>query len=191
MKANSANSSLRTSLREENSIPLKFSMRPATANDACAYLRIGTDAYPPEFHESSAAFLAKLHVFPSGCKIVDVAGESVAFLISHPWTYENPPKLNSEAFTLPPSPDVFFIHSVTVMRPYQKHGIGSALAKAAIALGQSHGFSRLTLISVQHSTSFWEKFGFKRVETLPQSARQALIAYGHSSTYMVGHFESA
>ena len=75
------------------------------------------------------------------------------------------------------------------MRAYQKHGIGSALAKAAIALGQSRGFSRLTLISVQHSTSFWEKFGFKRVETLPQSARQALIAYGHSSTYMVGHFE--
>jgi ribosomal protein S18 acetylase RimI-like enzyme len=75
-------------------------------------------------------------------------GAPGAFLISHPWTYENPPKLNSEAFTLPPSPDVFFIHSVTVMRAYQKHGIGSALAKAAIALGQSHGFSRLTLISV-------------------------------------------
>ena len=77
MKANSANSSLRISLREENTIPLRFSIRPATANDACAYLRIGTDAYPPEFHESSAAFLAKLRVFPSGCKIVDVAGESI------------------------------------------------------------------------------------------------------------------
>jgi len=167
---------------------LKFSMRPATANDVCAYLRIGTDAYPPEFHESSAAFLARLRVFPAGCKIVDVAGESVAFLISHPWTYENPPKLKSEEFTLPASPDVFFIHSVTVMRAYQKHGIGSALAKAAIALGQSHGFSCLTLISVQRSTSFWEKLGFKRVETLPQSVRQALIGYGDSSTYMVGRF---
>jgi hypothetical protein len=99
----------------------------------CAYLRIGTDAYPPEFHESSAAFLAKLRLFPSGCKIVDAAGESVAFLISHPWTYENPPKLNSEAFTVPASPDVFFIHSVTVMRAYQKHGFGSARAEAAIS----------------------------------------------------------
>jgi hypothetical protein len=87
---------------------LEFSMRPATANDACAYLRIGTDAYPPEFHESSSAFLAKLRVFPSSCKIVDVAGESVAFLISHPWTFENPPKLNCEAFTLPSLPDLFF-----------------------------------------------------------------------------------
>jgi N-acetylglutamate synthase-like GNAT family acetyltransferase len=158
-------------------------MRPATANDSCAYLRIGTDGYPPEFHESSSAFLAKLRAFPAGCKIVDVAAESVAFLISHPWTYENPPKLNWEAFTLPSSPDVFFIHSVTVMRAYQKHGIGSALAKAAIALGQSQGFSRLTLISVQRSTSFWEKLGFKRVETLPQSVRQALIGYGDPSTY--------
>jgi N-acetylglutamate synthase-like GNAT family acetyltransferase len=41
---------------------------------------------------------------------------------------------------------------------------------------------------VQRSTSFWEKLGFKRVETLPQSVRQALIGYGDSSTYMVGHF---
>ena len=179
---------MRISQREENSTPLKFSMRPATANDASAYLRIGIDAYPPEFHESSAAFLAKLRLFPSGCKIVDVVGESVAFLISHPGTYENPPNLNSEAFTLPSSPNVFFIHSVTVMRAHQKHGIGSALAKTAIALGQSHGFSRLTLISVQDSASFWEKFGFKRVETLSQSVRRALIAYGHSSTYMVGDF---
>ena len=151
-------------------------MRPATANDASAYLRIGTDAYPPEFHESSAAFLTKLRLFPSGCKIVEVAGESVAFLISHPWTYQNPPELSSEAFTLPSSPDVFFIHSVTVMRAYQKHGIGSALVKTAIELGQSHGFSRLTLISVQHSTSFWERFSFKRVETLSQSARRVLVA---------------
>jgi N-acetylglutamate synthase-like GNAT family acetyltransferase len=164
---------------------MKFSIRPATANDVCAYLRIGTDAYLPEFYESSAAFLARLRVFPWGCKFVDVAGESVAFLISHPWTYENPPKLNSEGFAHPSSPDVFFIHSVTVMRAYQKHGIGSALAKAAIALGQSHGFSRLALISVQHSTSFWEKLGFKPVETLPLSARLALIGYGDSSTYMV------
>jgi N-acetylglutamate synthase-like GNAT family acetyltransferase len=120
--------------------------------------------------------------------MVDVAGESVAFLICHPCTYENPPKLNSEAFSVASSPDVFFIHSVTVMRAYQKHGIGSALANTAIALGQSHGFSRLILISVQRSTSFWEKLGFKRVETLPQSICQALIGYGDSSTYMVGHF---
>ena len=79
MKANSANSSLRISLRDDNCIPFKFSMRPATANDVCAYLRIGTDAYPSEFYESSAAFPAKLRVFPSGCKIVNVAGEGVAF----------------------------------------------------------------------------------------------------------------
>ena len=188
MKSKSSNSSARISQLEENSTPLEFSIRPATVSDACGYVRIGTDAYPPEFHESSEAFLAKLRVFPSGCKIVDIAGESVAFLISHPWTYENPPKLNSEAFTLPSCPDVFFIHSVTVMRANQKHGIGSALAKAAIALGQSHGFSRLTLISVQNSTSFWQRLGFKQVESLPQSVWHALVGYGDSSTYMVGNF---
>jgi N-acetylglutamate synthase-like GNAT family acetyltransferase len=103
--------------------------------------------------------------------MVDVAGENVAFLISHPWTYENPAKLNSEEFTLPSWPDVFFIHSVTVMKAYQKFGIGSALAKAAI---QSYGFSHLTLISVQNSISFWEKLGFNRAESLPQSVWQAL-----------------
>jgi N-acetylglutamate synthase-like GNAT family acetyltransferase len=119
---------------------------------------------------------------------VDVAGESVAYLITHPWTYENPPKLNSEAFTLPLLPDVFFIHSLTVKRAYQNRGIGSALAKVAIALGQSHGFSRLTLISVQHSISFWQKLGFKHVESLPQSVRQAMNGYGNSATFMVGQF---
>jgi N-acetylglutamate synthase-like GNAT family acetyltransferase len=169
-------------------MPLEFSIRPATVNDACRYVCIETDAYPPEFHESPEAFLAKLRVFPSGCKMVDVAGESVAYLISHPWTYENPPKLNPEVFTLPLWPDVFFIHSVTVKREYQKCGIGSALAKTAIALGQSHGFSRLTLISVQHSVSFWQKFAFKQVGSLPPSVRQALDGYGNSATYLVANF---
>jgi N-acetylglutamate synthase-like GNAT family acetyltransferase len=169
-------------------MPLNFSIRPAKVNDAYGYLRIGTDAYAPEFHESSEAFLAKLRVFPSGCKMVDAAGENVAFLISHPWTYENPPKLNAEAFALPSRPDVFFVHSVTVMRAYQKCGIGSALAKAAIAIGQSYGFSHLTLISVQDSISFWQKVGFNQAESLPPSIRQALNGYGDSATYMVGHF---
>jgi N-acetylglutamate synthase-like GNAT family acetyltransferase len=169
-------------------MPLEFSIRPATVNDVSEYVCIETDAYPPEFHESSEVFVAKLREFPSGCKIVEVAGESVAYLISHPWTYENPPKLNSEAFALPLWPDVFFIHSVTVMRAYQKRGIGSALVKAAIALGTSNRFSRLTLISVQHSISFWKKFGFKKVERLPESVCQSLAGYGDSATYMVGDF---
>ena len=168
---------------------VEFSIRPATVNDADGYVCIESDAYPPGFQESSEAFLAKLRVFPSGCKIVDVAGESVAFLISHPWTYENPPKLNLEAFGLPLWPDVFFIHSVTVKKAYQKRGIGSALAKEAIALGRSHGFSSFTLISVQHSTSFWQKLSFKQVESFPQSVCQVLDGYGSSATFMVGHFE--
>jgi hypothetical protein len=88
-------------------MPLEFSIRPATVNDACRYVCIETDAYSPEFHESSEAFLAKLRVFPSGCRMVDVAAESVAYLISHPWTYENPPKLNPKAFALPLRADVF------------------------------------------------------------------------------------
>jgi hypothetical protein len=49
-------------------MPLSFPIRPATANDAEGYASIGTDAYPPEFHESSESFLAQLRVFPSGCK---------------------------------------------------------------------------------------------------------------------------
>ena len=49
-----------TYTREENSMPLNFSIRPATANDAYGYISIGTDAYQPGFHESSEAFLAKL-----------------------------------------------------------------------------------------------------------------------------------
>ena len=168
---------------------LKFSIRPARASDDGEFVRIETDAYAPEFLESPRAFLAKLRAFPSGCKIADVSDESVGYLISHPWTHENVPRLNWEAFALPPSPDVFFIHSVTVMRAYQNRGIGYALAKAAIAVGQAHGFSRFTLISVQNSISFWQKLGFKPVESLPQSLLQKLADYGDSSTYMVGHFE--
>jgi GNAT superfamily N-acetyltransferase len=164
---------------------LRFSIRPATINDISSYVRIETDAYKPEFVESSATFLARLRAFPPGCKIVDIAGESVAYLISHPWTYEDPPKLNMEEFTLRAMPDVFFIHSVTVMKKYQNDGIGSALANAAIALGRRRGFSRFTLFSVQDSTPFWQRLGFKQADGLPQSILQALAGYGRSATFMV------
>jgi ribosomal protein S18 acetylase RimI-like enzyme len=169
-------------------MPLNFSIRPATTNDASEYVYIETDAYASEFLESPNTFFTKLRTFPLGCKIADVTGQSVAYLICHPWTYANPPKLNSDEFILPPSPDVFFIHSVTVRRAYQKRGIGSALAKEAIAIGQKHGFSLFTLISVQYSIYFWKTLGFKQVESLPQSIHQALANYGDSAAFMAGHF---
>ena len=166
----------------------EFSIRSATANDASAYTRIETDAYSSDLQEPSEVFQAKLGLFPSGCKMVDVGSTSVAFLLSHPWTYEDPPKLNSKESGLPAFSDVFFIHSLTVMKAYQKRGLGSALAKAAIELGQRHGFSRFTLISVQDSISFWQRFGFESVERLPESVWKVLVSYGNSAKFMIGRF---
>jgi GNAT superfamily N-acetyltransferase len=169
-------------------MPTTFLIRPASENDADNYVRIETDAYRPEFIENSETFLAKLKLFPSGCKIVDVKSESVAYLIAHPWTFEDPPALNSQEFNLPLSPDIFFIHSVTVMKAYQKIGVGSALVKAAISLGKSFGYSCFTLISVQASIFFWKKIGFQPVNALPGSLGKKIKGYGDSAVYMVGNF---
>lgn len=162
----------------------EFSIRPTTIHDAGSYVSIERDAYPPEFHEDCETFIDKLRVFPEGCKIVDLAGKSVAYLICHPWTFEAPPTLNAREFAIPLKPEVFFIHSVTVMRAHQNRGIGSALVNTAIRLGKSHKFSRFTLISVQYSISFWKRFGFKDVDSLPESITEALTHYGDSAKFM-------
>jgi GNAT superfamily N-acetyltransferase len=73
------------------------------------------------------------------------------------------------------------------MREHQKRGIGLALAKAAIAVGRSQGFSRFTLISVQQSI-LWNKLGFQKAEDEPDSVLRKLAFYGDWAVFVTGQF---
>jgi predicted N-acetyltransferase YhbS len=160
-------------------------IRPALPADVKAYVSIETDAYFPEFAESGKTFLSKLNAFPAGCKIAELEGKPVGYLLSHPWTLNDPPALDCEPFLIPKSPDSFFIHSLTLSKNAHGKGIGTKLAQTALQLASEFGYSNIALISVQGSHQFWEKFGFKTIENLPLSAAKKLAGYGPSARFMV------
>ena len=163
----------------------KFSIRPACPEDVGHFVRIEKAAYIPPLAESGETFLSKLSAFPMGCKMAEIEGEPVGYLLSHPWSFNEPPPLECLPFQLPDNPDSYFIHSLTLSKAAHGKGIGTALAEVALQLGSEAGFCRFGLISVQDSQAFWERFGFREWNNPPARVVQKLQSYGPNARYMV------
>ncbi len=161
-----------------------FTIRPATAADAAGYFSLEQSAYSPDLAESAETFLAYLRVFPAGCQVAELAGQLAGYLLSCPALRTDPPALNPAALTLPPHPDTFFLHNVTVAPIARNTGLGSALARTALEIGRRLGLRRFALVSVQDSAVFWKKFGFVPLLEPPESIARKLSTYGPTAQYM-------
>lgn len=156
--------------------------------DVSAHQRIQEDAYTSEFLETPEAFLARVNCFPDGCWMAEelAAGTPVAYLLSHPWRISMPPPvLNLSNFRLPTPCDCFYIHSLTIMKPFQRCGLGRVMAELALAHGVRLGLRSASLISVQHSESFWERLGFRSLSPAPPEIMEGLSCYGSDARFMV------
>ena len=158
-------------------------VRLMQAADLPAVLEIQAACYTEVTPESKTSLAAKLAASPSTCFIASFEGARVGYLISLPWEFSNPPLLNAKTCHLPASPDCLYLHDLAVAPTVRRVGAGRALVEAFLDQLAVSSFKRASLIAVQNSAPYWERFGFRAVA--PAEALQAKLAsYGLDVKYM-------
>lgn len=125
----------------------------------------------------------KWHASPQTCAVyLDRKGKVLAYLLSHPWASESPPKLN-ETITVTRS-STLFIHDLAISLEGRGKNIGRMLVSNLIDNVQDQNYVKILLVAVQNSTGFWAKFGFKNIPS-----ENICPSYGKNSQLMVLELE--
>jgi predicted N-acetyltransferase YhbS len=143
-------------------MPLTTAMRlrPVTPDDIPAIHRLETETYRPELHESAAAFLQLVRLFPEGAfGCFDEAG-LCGYAFGAPTRAGSTLELRTPLERIAEDADTFYIHDVAVAPRCRGTGVGTRLATGLLDLARTRGFRRSELVSVQGSAPFWGRFGF-------------------------------
>jgi len=151
--------------------------------DIPAVLEIQAVCYTEVTPESNESLHAKLSASQPTCLIASLEGNTVGYLISLPWEFSSPPALNAETCRLPPSPDSLYLHDLAVTPSARKFGTGRTLVEAFLAQLRGLGLGRASLIAVQNSAPYWERYGFRAVP-LSEPLKAKLSTYGEGVVYM-------
>ena len=158
-------------------------IRMMTAADLPAVLEIQAVCYTEVTPESQESFHAKLSASQSTCFIASLDDEPVGYLVSLPWEFSSPPALNAATCRLPTSPNCLYLHDLAVKPGARKFGTGRALVDAFLARLRGSGLERASLIAVQNSASYWERYSFRAVP-ISERLQAKLSTYGESVAYM-------
>lgn len=143
-------------------------------SDLPRVVAVQKNSYPQELWEDEGIFREKRRVFPDGALGWYRDGVLQAYVFVHPWHKNETAPLFTENMTLPDKPDCLYIHDLAITPAARGKGAARALVEAAFALAAKHGLQHFSLVAVQNSESFWQKFGFTPYKTLTYSGVPAV-----------------
>jgi predicted N-acetyltransferase YhbS len=123
---------------------------------------IQTEVYGNQFHEDVEALKSKWSVSPDTCLIYKSENRIDAYLLAHAWNSELPPKL-FQALTPDVKGDILFLHDLAVSNRVKGMGVGGILVNQLLEIARTKQYSKVMLVSVQNSITFWSKSGFRLV----------------------------
>jgi GNAT superfamily N-acetyltransferase len=136
-------------------------LRQLIPDDIGELHRLESEAYLPALHESDAAFLQLMRLYPEGAfGIFDEAG-LCGYAFATPSRAGTTLALREPLESVPADADTFYIHDVAVAARCRGRGLGRVLVTELLVLARRRGFTRSELVSVQGSAPFWERFGFE------------------------------
>ena len=155
--------------------------RQMTEGDIPAVLEIQEEAYP--WHqEMREIFEDRLKVYPQGCLVLDGAEGLDGYILSHPWTADSPPALDSKLGTLPERPTTYYLHDLALLSSAYGQGNGARVVRHLAETAGAAGFDTMSLVAVNQSQPFWERHGFS-VRTTPE-LKKKLESYGRDAVFM-------
>lgn len=140
-------------------------------------------AYPRELWDAAPAFESRMRLAPATNLVLEHAGAVAAYLVSHPWTGEAPPPVDTVLAALPPPPHVWFIHDLTTGPAVRGSGAGRRLFEAGAEAARALGLRTAELIAVAGAEPFWSHLGFRSAVTDAGLAAK-VRAYGPEAAYM-------
>ena len=141
-------------------------IRRIQSSDWPSIARIQAESYPREVLESLESLQSHWHVSETTCLVAEVEAAVVGYILAHPWIRGKVPPLNEIYSSLPTNCDSLFIHDLALSPSFRGMRIGDELVHAVFEAGSGLGLTHLSLISVQGSTGFWQRFGFKSSSSL-------------------------
>jgi ribosomal protein S18 acetylase RimI-like enzyme len=138
-------------------------LRRLSPDDIRDIHRLEAETYLPELHESDAAFLQLIRLFPEGAFGYFDADGLCGYAFGAPSMAGSTLELRTPLERIPDKADTFYIHDVAVAPRCRGRGIGRRLATELLALAAAKGFTRSELVSVQGSAPFWRQFGFQPI----------------------------
>ena len=144
------------------------SLRLMRQEDIPAVSDIGARCYNSSYYESDESFLSKWCGYPKGCYVVAVRGKVVAYAITFPYFKKEVFPLNS-MYTPFFAPTGHYFHDVSVCPGYRKQGYAGMLVNK---VWNSSPLPK-SLVAVNNSQEFWERYGFKETRKVKYGKSKA------------------
>jgi len=159
--------------------------RPMTLRDLPAVHAVAHQVHPSYF-ERLEVFAERLLLHPAGCHVLVQDGDGViGYVLSHPWVFGDPPALNSLLSALPDHPDTLYLHDLALLPAARGTGAGAVVVAQLREHAKSRGWSRMALVAVNESVSFWRRQGFERVIMPGLDTR--LASYDPTACFMAAY----
>lgn len=137
----------------------------------------------PLFPESPSVFKERQKLYPHGCQILEQNEKAKGYLLSHPWSFGDIPALNVLLRALPQFPTTYYIHDLALLPEMRGSGMASSCIETLISNIRTAGFPCISLVSVNKSSAFWNRFGFQSQNNA--SLEKKLLSYGTDASFMV------
>ncbi len=141
------------------------------------------DVVHPAYLEDASICAERLQLYPAGCFVLEDGQDIQGYVVSHPWLFGQPPRLNTLLERLPAGANTLYIHDVALMRNLRGAGFGTEAVSHLVHQARGAGLPSVSLVAIDGSLSFWRNNGFEIVEC--DAVRARLLSYGESSTFMV------
>ncbi len=138
---------------------------------------IQKQAYSSFGTESLNVLKSKQRNSPEFCFVIEKNNIALAYLLCHYWPYQDMPKLFKSLPDLKPCKQVF-IHDLAINLAHHKQGLGRHLVEHLLETLKQNKITKVTLVSVQESTIFWQKLGFE------VSTYSPCLSYGKDTKVM-------
>ena len=132
------------------------------AADLPVLLAVANEVHP-RYPEDPAVFAERLALYPAGCLVLQSEEGPIGYIVSHPWLYGQPPKLNSLLCALPEHPTTFYIHDIALLPAARGTGAALHIVRRLTVHARSLSLSSISLIAVNASAGFWSRLGFHAV----------------------------
>jgi len=142
-------------------------------------LEIQDEAYHDVGPEQLDVLKSKQSASPETCFVcVSDQDDILGYLLAHPWSRSEPPKL------FEPLPDIgnsdsIFLHDMAVSSRSKGQGIGRSMMAELIKASVLKGVKRIALVAVQGADSFWSLLDFKEI-----SGENMCPSYGENAILM-------
>jgi ribosomal protein S18 acetylase RimI-like enzyme len=141
------------------------------------------DIVHPAYPEDPAVFAERLDLYPAGCLVLELGGKAIGYIVSHPWFYAEPPKLNSRLRVLPTDSTTYYIHDIALLPEARGTGAATAVIDRLVAHAGQRGLRNISLVAVNDSGQFWRRHGFDSVDDPKLAAK--LRSYDGNARFMV------